>query len=114
MVIPGEITEIVGRRSSGRTSALLACPAGVTRAGGRGSRAPGHALGGRAAAAGAPGRRASGAQGAAVAARPPRGPGVVGASRVRVACVWVPHFAAAAALRAEPELRHRPVAIVEG
>ena len=34
MVIPGEITEIVGRRSSGRTSALLACLAGVTRAGG--------------------------------------------------------------------------------
>ena len=34
MIIPGEITEIVGWRSSGRTSALLACLAGVTRAGG--------------------------------------------------------------------------------
>ncbi len=34
MVLPGEITEIVGRRSSGRTSALLACLADATRAGG--------------------------------------------------------------------------------
>lgn len=33
---------------------------------------------------------------------------------MRVACVWVPHFAAVAALREEPELRHRPVAIVAG
>ena len=34
MVMQGEITEIVGRRSSGRTSVLLACLADVTRAGG--------------------------------------------------------------------------------
>jgi hypothetical protein len=34
MVIPGEITEIVGRRSAGRTSLLLTCLADVTRAGG--------------------------------------------------------------------------------
>jgi hypothetical protein len=34
MVIPGEITEIVGRRGAGRTSALLASLADVTSAGG--------------------------------------------------------------------------------
>jgi RecA/RadA recombinase len=34
MVIPGEITEIVGSRSAGRTSVLLACLADATRAGG--------------------------------------------------------------------------------
>src|SRR5439155_21450493 len=34
MEMQGEITEIVGRRSSGRTSVLLACLADVTRAGG--------------------------------------------------------------------------------
>jgi hypothetical protein len=34
MVIPGEITEIVGRRSAGRTSVLVACLADVTRTGG--------------------------------------------------------------------------------
>ncbi len=34
MVIPGEVTEIVGRRSAGRTSVLVACLADVTRAGG--------------------------------------------------------------------------------
>jgi protein ImuB len=32
----------------------------------------------------------------------------------RLACVWVPHFAAAALLRAEPELRGRPVALMDG
>jgi protein ImuB len=32
----------------------------------------------------------------------------------RLACLWVPHFAAAAALREEPDLRHRPLAIVHG
>lgn len=34
LIIPGEITEIVGRRSAGRTSILVACLAEVTRAGG--------------------------------------------------------------------------------
>jgi hypothetical protein len=34
MVIPGQITEIVGERSAGRTSMLIACLARVTRAGG--------------------------------------------------------------------------------
>jgi hypothetical protein len=34
MVVPGQITEIVGRRSSGRTSVLVACLSDVTRAGG--------------------------------------------------------------------------------
>jgi hypothetical protein len=34
MVIPGEITEIVGRQSAGRTSVLVACLADVTRSGG--------------------------------------------------------------------------------
>jgi recombination protein RecA len=37
MVISGEITEIVGRRSAGRTSLLLACLADATRAGGIGA-----------------------------------------------------------------------------
>src|SRR5439155_24639923 len=35
-------------------------------------------------------------------------------SEGRLACLWVPHFAAAAALREEPDFRHRAVAIVEG
>ena len=34
VIVPGEITEIVGRRSAGRTSVLVACLADVTRAGG--------------------------------------------------------------------------------
>jgi len=34
LVVPGEITEIVGRRSAGRTSVLVACLAAVTRTGG--------------------------------------------------------------------------------
>lgn len=33
---------------------------------------------------------------------------------MRLACLWVPHFAAAAALRDEPELRQCPVVVVEG
>ena len=33
---------------------------------------------------------------------------------MRLACLWVPHFAAAAALREEPDLRHRAVAIAGG
>ncbi len=33
---------------------------------------------------------------------------------MRLACLWVPHFVAAAVLRQQPELRSQPVAVMEG
>src|SRR5438552_1616030 len=84
----GEITEIVGRPSSGRTSLLVACLRDVAQ---------------------------SGETAALVDTEDtfdPASAAQAGIDLSRLACVLVAHFAAAAVARCEPALREQPLAVV--
>src|SRR2546425_781049 len=138
MILPGEIIEIVGRPSSGRTSLFVESLATVTRGGGRVVGRADHS-----ARAGVGWTRSCAHAAGAYGHERPRAPlpwriagrgcrghhAVVGGMRAPgpraaeareskdpplMACVWVPFFAAAAAERCEPALAERPLAIVRG
>src|SRR5438034_100712 len=115
----GEITEIVGRPSSGRTSLLVACLRDVAQSGETAALVdteetfdPASAVqagvGAHAARA-----RAHDDRGAPRAPRSARGVAVALVAGVsRFACVLVAHFAAAAVERCEPALREQPLAVL--